>query len=164
MALEDPPRADSSALIHELQDLGLRVVMATGDNQATARAIAARVGIGDRACLPDSVQPEDATTIADCDVFARVYPEDKLHLVQAFQRSGHVVGMTGDGVNDAPALKQAEVGIAVANATDVAKTAASMVLTEPGPGARQYPERRSDQPPHLPAYAHLHAQQDHQDA
>ena len=68
----------------------------------------------------------------DCAVFAGVFPEDKFHLVQVFQQAGHVVGMTGDGVNDAPASKQAEVGIAVANATDVAKAAASLVLTRPG--------------------------------
>lgn len=132
VALEDPPRQDSAALVQNLRNLGLRVVMATGDNQTTAQAIAARVGIGDRACLPESLQRQDAAAINGCGVFARVYPEDKLHLVRTLQGSGHVVGMTGDGVNDAPALKQAEVGIAVANATDVAKAAASLVLTEPG--------------------------------
>lgn len=132
VALEDPPRPDSKALVQSLRELGVRVVMVTGDGLATARTVAAQVGIGGRACPRE--RPESATgdQVADCDVFARVYPEDKFRLVQALQHAGHVVGMTGDGVNDAPALKQAEVGIAVASATDVAKAAASMVLTSPG--------------------------------
>jgi H+-transporting ATPase len=81
---------------------------------------------------PPLATPEAA--VADCDVIAEVLPEDKFALVEALQRGGHITGMTGDGVNDAPALKQAEVGVAVANATDVAKAAASMILTEPGLG------------------------------
>ena len=132
LALQDPPRADSKSLIDNLRGLGVRVVMVTGDDLATARAVAAEVGLGDRACPPEVLHGEGNTNLMDCDVFARVFPEDKFHLVQALQRGGHVVGMTGDGVNDAPALKQAEVGIAVANATDVAKASASLVLTNPG--------------------------------
>ncbi|MBZ0091319.1 MAG: HAD-IC family P-type ATPase, partial [Sulfuricellaceae bacterium] len=132
VALQDPPREDSAALVASLRELGVRVVMVTGDGQATARTVAKAVGIGERAC-PASMLAENATlSIKECDVFAQVFPEDKFHLVEALQGSGHVTGMTGDGVNDAPALKQAEVGIAVANATDVAKAAASLVLTNPG--------------------------------
>jgi H+-transporting ATPase len=132
VGLQDPPREDSRALIQNLYDLGVRVLMITGDGPATARAVAAQVGIGARVCPPDSLHDEIDRRVLDYDVFARVLPEDKFHLVQALQNAGHIVGMSGDGVNDAPALKQAEVGIAVANATDVAKAAASLVLTNPG--------------------------------
>lgn len=132
VALQDPPRPDSAALVESLRQLGVRVVMVTGDGQATARTVAKAVGIGERACPASMLAQDPLPSIQECDVFAQVFPEDKFHLVQALQRSGHVAGMTGDGVNDAPALKQAEVGIAVANATDVAKAAASLVLTNPG--------------------------------
>jgi len=132
VALQDPPREDSAALVESLRQLGVRVVMVTGDGQATARTVARAVGIGERACPASMLAENGASSITQCDVFAQVFPEDKFHLVQALQRAGHVTGMTGDGVNDAPALKQAEVGIAVANATDVAKAAASLVLTNPG--------------------------------
>jgi H+-transporting ATPase len=132
LALEDPPRSDSKALIQNLHDLGVRVIMITGDGLATARAVASRVGIGGRAVEPKDLEKEAAAEVLQSDVFAGVYPEDKFHIVAALQRAGMVTGMTGDGVNDAPALKQAEVGIAVANATDVAKAAASLVLTNPG--------------------------------
>jgi H+-transporting ATPase len=132
LALEDPSRPDSKELIQSLRDLGVRVIMITGDALATARAVAARVGIGGRAAQPKDLAKEAAAEVLQSDVFAGVYPEDKFHIVQALQRAGVVTGMTGDGVNDAPALKQAEVGIAVSNATDVAKAAASLVLTNPG--------------------------------
>ena len=132
LALEDPPRIDSKALIQSLQNLGVRVIMITGDGLATARAVATRVGIGGRAVEAKALEKETAADVLQSDIFAGVYPEDKFHIVQALQRAGTVTGMTGDGVNDAPALKQAEVGIAVANATDVAKAAASLVLTNPG--------------------------------
>ncbi len=132
IGLQDPPREDSQALIHDLHDLGVRVVMVSGDGPATARAIAGKVGIGERVCPPENLREEIKRNVLDYDVFARVLPEDKYALVQSLQLAGHVVGMSGDGVNDAPALKQAEVGIAVANATDVAKAAASLVLTNPG--------------------------------
>jgi H+-transporting ATPase len=132
VALQDPPREDSQALIRDLHDLGVRVLMVSGDGPATARAVAEKVGIGTRVCAPENLHEAIQQNVLDYDVFARVLPEDKFHLVQSLQRSGHVVGMSGDGVNDAPALKQAEVGIAVANATDVAKAAASLVLTNPG--------------------------------
>lgn len=132
LALEDPPRDDSKTLIQSLHTLGVRVIMITGDGLATARAVAARVGIGGRAVEPKALETEAAADVLQSDIFAGVYPEDKFRIVQALQRAGKVTGMTGDGVNDAPALKQAEVGIAVANATDVAKAAASLVLTNPG--------------------------------
>lgn len=132
VALQDPPRKDSAALIESLGQLGVRVVMVTGDGQATARMVAKAVGIGQRACPASMLAENTVLAITECDVFAQVFPEDKFHLVEALQRAGHVTGMTGDGVNDAPALKQAEVGIAVSNASDVAKAAASLVLTNPG--------------------------------
>lgn len=133
IGLYDPPREDSAALIRSLkEELGVRVVMITGDTLETARAVAAEVGLGSKACAAEAIRHASTKDELSCDVVAGVLPEDKFHLVQAFQRAGHVVGMTGDGVNDAPALKQAEVGIAVSSATDVARAAASAVLTEPG--------------------------------
>ncbi|HVB98414.1 MAG TPA: plasma-membrane proton-efflux P-type ATPase [Candidatus Dormibacteraeota bacterium] len=131
LALEDPPRPDSKDLVASLRGLGVRVVMVTGDGEQTARAIAAKVGIGQRTCGAKELD-QTSGAVDDCDIFAEVFPEQKFHLVTALQRAGHVVGMTGDGVNDAPALKQAEVGIAVSSATDVAKAAASLVLTSRG--------------------------------
>lgn len=132
IALSDPPRADSAGLIAELRSLGVRTVMVTGDTPATAAVIARAVGLEGRVCPaggpPASVHPEDFA------VFAGVFPEDKFHIVKAFQQGGHTVGMCGDGANDAPALRQAQMGIAVATATDVAKSAAGIVLTEPGLG------------------------------
>lgn len=132
IALSDPPRADSAALVAELHDLGVRVVMVTGDAPATAATVARVVGLDGAIFppgpIPDEVAPEEFT------VFAGVLPEDKYKLVRAFQGGGHVVGMCGDGANDAPALRQAQIGIAVSTATDVAKSAAGMVLTEPGLG------------------------------
>ncbi len=132
VGLYDPPREDSKSLIQSLKELAVRVVMITGDNLATARAIGNQVGLGQVACPVEKLRQGLQENKLDCDVIAGVLPEDKFHLVQGFQRMGHVVGMTGDGVNDAPALKQAEVGIAVSNATDVARAAASAVLTNPG--------------------------------
>jgi len=135
IALGDPPRTDSAQLIADLRKRGVRILLVTGDGEATARAIAAQVGItggvAPAGTIREDLDPEVATRF---DIFARVFPQDKFLLVQALQKAGHVVGMTGDGVNDAPALKQADIGIAVANATDVAKAAASLVLTKPGLG------------------------------
>jgi len=126
-ALADAPRDDARESIAKIQDLGIRVIMLTGDTAGTAKAIAAQVGIGNRiGTLQDAVSNPLAF-----DGFANVYPEDKYKIVQAFQKLGMVVGMTGDGINDAPALKQADVGVAVSTATDVAKSAARVVLTEP---------------------------------
>lgn len=132
IALEDPPRTDSGLLVKGLQELGVRVLMVTGDNVATACAIAQRVGIGGRVASPEALDDLGGSGALDYDVYARVFPEHKIQLVRLLQAAGHVVGMTGDGVNDAPALKQADVGIAVAGATDVARAAAGVVLTAPG--------------------------------
>lgn len=132
VGLEDPLRPDSATAVRRLQELGVRAVMVTGDGPATARAIGAQVGIGTRVAPPETLRTAADGAIRDYDVFAGVLPEDKFALAQALQRAGHVVGMTGDGVNDAPALRQADVGVAVASATDVAKAAASLVLTRPG--------------------------------
>jgi H+-transporting ATPase len=133
IGLTDPPRTDSAALIADLQKRGVRPLLVTGDGEATARAIAAKVGIAGEVAPPrtlrEGLDPQLATRFA---IFAGVYPQDKFYLVQALQKAGHTVGMTGDGVNDAPALRQADVGIAVARATDVTKAAASLVLTRPG--------------------------------
>jgi H+-transporting ATPase len=132
IALSDPPRPDSAALITQLRMLGVCTVMVTGDAPATAAIVAHEVGLDGPTCppgpIPEGVRP------AGFAVFAGVLPEDKYTLVKAFQKSGHVVGMCGDGANDAPALRQAQIGIAVSTATDVAKSAAGMVLTEPGLG------------------------------
>jgi len=106
--------------------------MVTGDDPLTAKVIAAQVGIGGDSCAAEVLRGSSSTDMLRCNIYAGVFPEDKFQLVKGFQKSGLIVGMTGDGVNDAPALKQAEVGIAVASATDVAKAAASLVLTTPG--------------------------------
>jgi len=130
IALSDPPRTDAAELIKELHTLGVRTVMVTGDAPATAAIIARAVGLDGEICppgpIPEGVAPEKFA------VFAGVLPADKYHLVKAFQKSGHTVGMCGDGANDAPALRQAQMGIAVSTATDVAKSAAGIVLTKPG--------------------------------
>ena len=132
LALQDPPRDDSAAVITRLQALGIRVVMITGDSLATARNIAQRIGIGGEVGTAEELRQNFENAAAKLDVIARVYPEDKYRLVQAFQEAGHIVGMTGDGINDAPAIRQAEIGIAMSNATDITKSAASLVLTAPG--------------------------------
>jgi H+-transporting ATPase len=138
VALYDPPRPDARQLIAALRDLGVQVKMLTGDALAVASEIARGVGLPNIRRVADlkaaGSQPggEETDLLAGADGFAEVYPEDKYIVVQRLQGAGHVTGMTGDGVNDAPALRQAEVGIAVSTATDVAKGAASVVLTEPG--------------------------------
>jgi len=134
LALEDPPRTDSASLIRSLHDLGVRVRMVTGDGLQTAASIAAQLGIEGPACHAADLRQHPGGDPSRYAVFAEVLPEDKFHLVEELQHGGHIVGMTGDGVNDAPALKQAEVGIAVSGAADVAKAAASLVLTRPGLG------------------------------
>jgi H+-transporting ATPase len=132
IALSDPPRADSASLISELKTLGVRTVMVTGDAPATAAIVAGKVGLSGPTCptgpVPTNMKPEDYS------VFASILPEGKFDLVKAFQKSGHTVGMCGDGANDAPALRQAQIGIAVSTATDVAKSAAGVVLIESGLG------------------------------
>lgn len=132
IALSDPPRADSAALITELHTLGVRAVMVTGDAPATAMIVAHAVGLDGKVCppgpLPADLRPEEFA------VFAGILPEGKYDLVKVFQKARHTVGMCGDGANDGPALRQAQMGIAVSTATDVAKSAAGIVLTKPGLG------------------------------
>jgi plasma-membrane proton-efflux P-type ATPase len=138
VTLYDPPRSDAKQLIATLHDLGVPVKMLTGDALAVASEIARGVGlpnirrVADLKAAGAQAGSEAVDLLAGADGFAEVYPEDKYIVVQHLQAAGHVTGMTGDGVNDAPALRQAEVGIAVSTATDVAKGAASVVLTEPG--------------------------------
>ncbi|MCL4527285.1 MAG: plasma-membrane proton-efflux P-type ATPase [Gammaproteobacteria bacterium] len=125
LALADPIRPDAAQVVQQLQELGVQVRMVTGDSPQTAKNVATALGIKGSVC--------DVNALAeDCGVYAGVFPADKFHLVQGLQKKGRIVGMTGDGVNDAPALKQAEMGVAVESATDVAKAAASLVLTTPG--------------------------------
>jgi len=132
IALSDPPRSDSASLISELKSLGVRTVMVTGDAPATAKIVAHEVGLDGSICpvgpIPDAVNAQDFA------VFAGILPEGKFKLVEAFQKDGHAIGMCGDGANDAPALRQAQIGIAVSTATDVAKSAAGVVLTGAGLG------------------------------
>jgi H+-transporting ATPase len=130
IALSDPPRTDAAALIAELHSFGVRTVMVTGDALTTATTVAHEVGL-DGAIYPPGPIPDDLNPKAFA-VFAGVLPEGKYQLVKTFQKAGHTVGMCGDGANDAPALRQAQIGIAVSTATDVAKSAAGIVLTEPG--------------------------------
>ncbi|WP_051955418.1 plasma-membrane proton-efflux P-type ATPase [Beijerinckia mobilis] len=132
IALEDPPRADSAALVEGLKELGIKVIMVTGDDAVTANAIAKRIGIDGPVASADMVASLDSARALDYGVYARVFPEDKIRLIRLLQSAGHIVGMTGDGVNDAPALRQADVGVAVASATDVARAAAGVALTAPG--------------------------------
>ncbi len=112
----------------KIEGLGIRVLMVTGDTRATAEVVAKQVGLGAR--FGDASR--DLDNSLDFDGFANFYPEEKFRLVKTLQQTGRIVGMTGDGVNDAPVLKQAEVGIAVQDASDVAKAAAGIVLTRPG--------------------------------
>ncbi len=134
LGLEDAVREDSKTVVGAIRDAGVRVVMITGDNALTARSVAEQVGIPLTVCPPEKLHGDLCGDAVECSVFAGVFPEDKFKLVRAFQRTGAVVGMSGDGVNDAPALRQAEAGVAVANATDVAKAAAAWVRTVPGLG------------------------------
>jgi H+-transporting ATPase len=136
VTLYDPPRSDAKQLIAKLHDLGISVKMLTGDALAVASEIAKGVGLKNIRLVSDLKSDFKESPSSDfseeVDGFAEVYPEDKYIVVQHLQAAGHVTGMTGDGVNDSPALRQAEVGIAVSSATDVAKGAASVVLTDPG--------------------------------
>jgi H+-transporting ATPase len=139
LPLFDPPREQAKATIASAVEMGVSVKMVTGDQRAIARETAKQLGMGtnilDAGGLGDSKKdatPEQAKAIEDADGFAQVFPEHKFHIIQVLQKRGHFVGMTGDGVNDAPALKQADCGIAVSGATDAARAAASIVLLAPG--------------------------------
>ncbi|MCG2634432.1 MAG: cation-transporting P-type ATPase [Gammaproteobacteria bacterium] len=133
----DPPRDEATAAVQACQSAGIRVKMITGDHAITARAIGAQMGIGDGATVVKGIELETfneaqlQNAVLQCDIFARVSPEQKLQLVTALQAAGEVVSMTGDGVNDAPALKRADVGVAMGHkGTEVAKEAAEMVLAD----------------------------------
>ncbi len=140
LPLYDPPREDSARTIHEAEARGLKVKMVTGDNAAIAREISGQLGLGTNIqsvdTLFNSKDNETPTDIGEyiekADGFAEVFPEHKYRIVKALQERGHLVAMTGDGVNDAPALKQADVGIAVSGATDAARAAADLILMAPG--------------------------------
>jgi len=136
IALNDPPREDSAETIRQAQEMGVKVEMVTGDHTAIAIEIAQQVNIGKHIVpanefvdLPDR---KARVLIEQADGFSQVFPEHKYEIVQLLQEEDHIVGMTGDGVNDAPALKKADAGIAVDGATDAAKSAADIVLTKPG--------------------------------
>jgi H+-transporting ATPase len=139
LPLFDPPREDAKATIATALAMGVKVKMVTGDALAIAKETAKKLDMGvnilDASALGDSKKQETATvaaSIENADGFAQVFPEHKYHIVDVLQRRGHIVGMTGDGVNDAPALKKADCGIAVSDATDAARAAAAMVLLTPG--------------------------------
>jgi H+-transporting ATPase len=142
LPLLDPPREDSAQTIAEARKHGVEVKMVTGDDVAIGREISRRLGLGEdiqpaTELFKEGVEIEhlsasDVAQIETAGGYARVFPEHKYGIVRALQSSGHIVGMTGDGVNDAPAIKQADVGIAVSGATDAARAAADLVLTAPG--------------------------------
>jgi len=135
-AIYDPPREDSAETIKIAKSMGLNIKMVTGDHVAVAKEIAREVGLGENiqpaSSFLDKPDKEAQQIIENADGFAQVFPEQKYKIVEELQAKNHIVGMTGDGVNDAPALKKADAGIAVAGATDAAKSAASIVLTKPG--------------------------------
>ncbi len=137
--LFDPVREDSKSTIDTAEELGLRVKMVTGDQVAIAKEIARQLGLGtnimDAGIFKETKHHQAgmlADAIEEADGFAEVFPEHKYHIVEVLQKKGHIVGMTGDGVNDAPALKKADAGIAVSGATDAARSAASIALLNPG--------------------------------
>jgi H+-transporting ATPase len=139
LPLFDPPREDAKSTVATARQMGVKIKMVTGDALAIAKETAQTLGMGtnilDGASLGDSKSeetPAEIKSVEDADGFAQVFPEHKFHIVDILQKHGHMVGMTGDGVNDAPALKKADCGIAVSGATDAARAAASIVLTTPG--------------------------------
>ncbi len=135
LGLQDPPRDDSQKTLEEAKKLGLEVKMITGDRVEIAREISEEVGLGSNILEPDALEDENADLIAladSADGFAQVVPEHKYRIVKALQEAGRIVAMTGDGVNDAPALRRADAGVAVSGATDAAQAAADIVLLSPG--------------------------------
>ena len=139
LPLFDPPREDAEATIATARHMGVKIKMVTGDALAIAQETAKKLGMGaailDASSLGDAKHQETkevSESIEKSDGFAQVFPEHKFHIVDVLQKLGHIVGMTGDGVNDAPALKKADCGIAVSGATDAARAAADIVLTTPG--------------------------------
>jgi H+-transporting ATPase len=136
IALFDPARDDSAETIKTAQSMGVNVKMVTGDHIAIAKEISSQVNLGNNIVLPaaflDKSDSQAERVVEEAEGFAEVFPEHKYRIVELLQSKGHIVGMTGDGVNDAPALKKANAGIAVEGATDAAKSAADLVLTKPG--------------------------------
>lgn len=136
ISLFDPPRDDSAITIQKAFSLGVIIKMVTGDHLAIAKQIAKKLGLGEKIYSASSILEEKThnseIAIEKADGFAQVFPEHKYNIVESLQKTDHIVGMTGDGANDAPALKKADVGIAVADSTDVAKSAADIVLTDSG--------------------------------
>jgi H+-transporting ATPase len=139
LPLFDPPQEDAKTTIATALQMGVKVKMVTGDQLAIAKETAKKLGMGtnilDASSLGDIKNNESGAAdkaIENADGFAQVFPEHKFHIVDVLQKLGHIVGMTGDGVNDAPALKQADCGIAVSGATDAARAAAAIVLMKPG--------------------------------
>jgi H+-transporting ATPase len=139
LPLFDPPREDSRMTITTAKEMGVRMKMVTGDQVAIAKEISGQLGLGqnilDASVFGDTLHHQGgqlADAIEQADGFAQVFPEHKYHIVETLQQQGHIVGMTGDGVNDAPALKKADAGIAVSGATDAARAAADIVLLTPG--------------------------------
>lgn len=142
LALLDPPRPDAKETIEKAKQLGLSVKMVTGDDVAIGSEISRQLGLGQHLLSasevfkndkdPNHIQVDTARTVENADGFGRVFPEHKFEIVKALQQRNHIVAMTGDGVNDAPALKQADCGIAVSGATDAARSAAAIILTAPG--------------------------------
>ncbi len=131
IALSDPVRPDAARLIRELSAAGIRTIMITGDGRKTAAAVATDLGLTGDVFTPADLHIDPSIALR-ASVFAEAYPEDKISIIKALQKAGHTVGMTGDGVNDAPSLRQAEIGVAVESAVDVAKQSASFILTSPG--------------------------------
>jgi H+-transporting ATPase len=144
LAIADPPRHDTKEVVKKAQALGIKVIMITGDHTSIAREVGRQIGIGenilpasvlsdfDNGKLSGPVHERFVEVILRCDGFAEVLPEHKFRVVELLQQAGHIVGMTGDGVNDAPALKKANVGIAVSGASEAARAASSMFLQEEG--------------------------------
>jgi H+-transporting ATPase len=142
LSLMDPPRPDAKQTIAEAEKLGLSVKMVTGDDVAIGAEIARQLGLGEHLLVasdvfgastdPDHIAIDAARAVEKADGFGRVFPEHKFEIVKALQERGNIVAMTGDGVNDAPALKQADCGVAVSGATDAARSAAALILTAPG--------------------------------
>ena len=142
LSLYDPPREDSAETIRKAKEHGINVKMVTGDDVAIGREIARELGMGtniqaaadffDKDVDPDRLSAAQENDVEEAEGFARVFPEHKYAIVKALQNKGHIVAMTGDGVNDAPALKQADAGVAVSGATDAARAAAALILTAPG--------------------------------
>ncbi len=142
LSLLDPPRPDAASTIAQTKKLGLEVKMVTGDDVAIGSEISQQLGLGTHLLVasdvfpkgtdPNNIPLDAAHAVERADGFGRVFPEHKYEIVKSLQETGHIVAMTGDGVNDAPALKQADCGIAVSGATDAARSAAALILTAPG--------------------------------